>query len=113
MLGQDVAAFISVSIDGSEYFKGFVEKAKATSEILECHAITGAGSHMLKVRTTNTSSLEDLLVRIQSWPGVSSTSTSVILSVGKESPSVPLELVTTSDEDERGPELMEARRAHW
>lgn len=90
-LGQDVTAFISVSIDGSEYFPDFVQHCRETPEILECHAITGSGSHMLKVRTHSTSSLERLLGRIQSWPGVSATTTSVVLSVAKESLRVPLE----------------------
>ena len=90
-MGQSVTAFISVSIDGSEYFPEFVQHARDTPEILECHAITGAGSHMLKVRTTSTASLERLLARIQSWPGVSSTTTNVVLSVAKESLKVPLD----------------------
>ncbi|MGD8289788.1 MAG: Lrp/AsnC family transcriptional regulator [Gemmatimonadota bacterium] len=90
-LGHGVTAFIFVSIDGSEYFPEFVEHSRETPEILECHAITGAGSHMLKIRTSSTSSLERLLATIQSWPGVSSTTTSVVLSVAKESLKVPLD----------------------
>jgi Lrp/AsnC family leucine-responsive transcriptional regulator len=99
-LGHDVTAFISVSIDGSEYFPDFVRHARETPEVLECHAITGSGSHMLKVRTHNTASLERLLALVQSWPGVSSTTTSVVLSVAKESLAVPIELV---GEDARNP----------
>jgi Lrp/AsnC family leucine-responsive transcriptional regulator len=53
-------------------------------EILECHAITGEGTHLLKVRTANTASLEKLLARIQAWAGVVSTQTSVVLSTSKE-----------------------------
>jgi len=45
----------------------------------------GDGSHLLKVRAENTNSLEKLLSRIQSWPGVLSTKTSVVLSTIKES----------------------------
>ena len=90
-LGQDVSAFILVSIDGSQHFDCFVENARTTPEILECHAITGMGSHMLKVRTTNTSTLEKLLAQIQSWEGVRSTTTSVVLSVAKETMSIPLD----------------------
>lgn len=96
-LGYGVTAFISVSIDGSEYFPEFVDHARETPEILECHAITGSGSHMLKIRTHSTSSLEKLLGRIQSWPGVSSTTTSVVLSVAKESLKVPLDQLESAE----------------
>lgn len=89
-LGQDVTAFIAVGIDGSQHFPGFVEHARTHPEILECHAITGSGSHMLKVRTASTSTLERLLAQIQSWPGVGWTTTSVVLSVAKETFVVPL-----------------------
>jgi Lrp/AsnC family leucine-responsive transcriptional regulator len=45
---------------------------------------------MLKVRTERTSTLERLLSQIQSWPGVTWTTTSVVLSVAKETLVVPL-----------------------
>ncbi|MBK9227483.1 MAG: Lrp/AsnC ligand binding domain-containing protein [Ignavibacteria bacterium] len=38
-------------------------------EVLECHSITGDGSHILKIRVENTLALEKLLSKIQSWPG--------------------------------------------
>lgn len=89
-LGQDVTAFISVGIDGSQHYPDFVDHARTHPEILECHAITGSGSHMLKIRTESTSTLERLLAQIQSWPGVTWTTTSVVLSVAKETLVVPL-----------------------
>jgi Lrp/AsnC family leucine-responsive transcriptional regulator len=89
-LGLDVTAFITVGIDGSDYYADFVKNALDTPEILQCHAVTGGGSHMLKVRTASTSSLERLLAKIQAWPGVSSTRTSVVLSSAKESTKIVL-----------------------
>ena len=59
-------------------------------EILECHSITGEGSHMLKIRTENTTSLEKLLSKIQSWPGVKSSKTSIVLSTLKETTNLSL-----------------------
>src|SRR3712207_8039888 len=56
----------------------------AHAEVLECHSITGQGSHLLKVRTDSTSGLEALLAEIQSWPGVQWTNTSIVLSTVKE-----------------------------
>ena len=53
-------------------------------EVLECHSITGQGSHVLKIRTDSTSTLEALLAEIQSWPGVQWTTTSIVLSTIKE-----------------------------
>ena len=52
--------------------------------MLECHSITGQGSHLIKIRTESTSGLEALLAEIQSWPGVQWTNTSIVLSTVKE-----------------------------
>jgi Lrp/AsnC family leucine-responsive transcriptional regulator len=84
-LGKDVTAFIRVTVDSSKHFASLIEHANATDEVLECHAVTGEGTHVLKVRTENTSSLEKLLSKIQAWPGVVGTLTSVVLSSSKES----------------------------
>lgn len=83
-LGKDITAFITVTVDSSRHFGTFLEHAAAVDEILECHAMTGEGTHILKVRTENTASLEKLLARIQSWQGVVKTTTSVVLSTAKE-----------------------------
>jgi Lrp/AsnC family leucine-responsive transcriptional regulator len=83
-LGKDITAFVLVSIDSSKYYPLFIERAMEVDEILECHSITGEGSHLLKVRTENTTTLEKLLSRIQSWPGVIGTKTSIVLSTIKE-----------------------------
>lgn len=83
-VGKDVTAIILVTVDSSKHFSSFIEHANTTDEILECHAVTGQGTHLLKVRTENTSTLEKLLSKIQAWPGVVETLTSVILSTSKE-----------------------------
>jgi len=84
MLGKDITAFIFVFIDSSKNYPLFIERAMEVDEILECHSITGEGSHLLKVKTENTSTLEKLLARIQSWPGVTGTRTNIVLSTIKE-----------------------------
>ncbi|MBW7888270.1 MAG: Lrp/AsnC family transcriptional regulator [Bacteroidetes bacterium] len=83
-VGKDITAFIKVSVDKSKHYQAFIEQAKLLDEVLEIHAITGDGSHLLKVRTENTSSLEKLLSKIQAWNGVTMTSTSLVLSTHKE-----------------------------
>ncbi len=83
-LGRDVTAFILVTVDSSKHYPAFIEHANSTDEILECHAVTGKGTHLLKVTTENTASLEKLLSKIQAWAGVVGTLTSVVLSSSKE-----------------------------
>ncbi len=83
-LGKDITAFIMVSVDTSKHFHAFLDHVEPMEEILECHAITGEGSHVLKIRTGNTASLEKLLGKIQSWPGVLGTKTHLVLSTSKE-----------------------------
>lgn len=88
--GLDVAAFIFVSVESSTNYNDFLQAANQHAEVLEVHAITGEGSHLLKIRTWNTSTLEVLLGEIQRWPGVRSTRTSVVLSTHKETTSLPI-----------------------
>lgn len=88
----DILAFIFVEVDGSDNYPKFVEKVTEEPEVLECHSITGDGSHILKVRTENTESLEQLLSKLQSWHGVSKTRSNVVLTSFKETRELPLEL---------------------
>jgi Lrp/AsnC family leucine-responsive transcriptional regulator len=90
-LGMDVTAYVIVSIDTSKHFEEFLRHVDRNPEILECHAITGEGSHLLKLRTWNTASLEQLLSAIQSWRGVLGTRTSVVLSTRKETLSISID----------------------
>jgi Lrp/AsnC family leucine-responsive transcriptional regulator len=90
-LGRDITAFIFVTSDSSKHYGQLVDHAAALDDILECHAITGEGSHLLKVRTANTASLERLLAKIQAWPGVLSTRTNLVLSTSKESMRIRVE----------------------
>lgn len=82
--GFDVTAFILVIMSSSDHYEELVEAADSTTEVLECHSITGEGSHLLKIRTHNTSSLEALLRKIQKWPGVLQTHTMIVMSTYKE-----------------------------
>jgi Lrp/AsnC family transcriptional regulator, leucine-responsive regulatory protein len=83
-VGKDITAFIVVVVDSSKHYHQFVERSNHAPEILECHAVTGEGTHLLKIRTENTSTLEQLLSTIQSWAGVTSTRTQLVLSTSKE-----------------------------
>jgi Lrp/AsnC family transcriptional regulator, leucine-responsive regulatory protein len=83
-LGNDITAFIIVAVDSSKHYGQFIEHTLAQDEVMECHAITGEGTHLLKIRTCNTASLERLLAKIQAWTGVQHTHTSLVLSSAKE-----------------------------
>lgn len=89
----DITAFIFVEVDGSERYTGFVEHISNHPEVLECHSITGDGSHILKVRTKNTESLEKFLSLVQSWDGVARTRSNIVLSTFKETRNIPIEQI--------------------
>jgi Lrp/AsnC family leucine-responsive transcriptional regulator len=79
-LGLDVAAFIGVSTDRPVAVRAIEAAVTAMDEVLECHHVTGAHTLMLKVKTHNTETLEDLIDRVRSLEGVSRTETMVVLS---------------------------------
>jgi Lrp/AsnC family leucine-responsive transcriptional regulator len=88
----DITAFIFVEVDGSHFYEEFVQKALHDPEIQECHSITGEGSHLLKIRTSDTTAFERLLSRIQSWKGVKKTRSNLVLSSFKETRELPVHL---------------------
>ena len=88
--GFDLMAFITVFMKSSKKFQELSDHVKETPEILECHAVLGEGSHMLKVLVKGTEDLEKLLAQIQSWPGVLRTVTSFVLSTIKETTNIKL-----------------------
>ena len=90
-LHVDITAFIRVRIDGSEHYAGFVKAVSKMAEVQELHSVTGEGSHMLKIRTKSTTTLESLLARLQALPGVHGTTTSIVLSTLKETTILPVE----------------------
>ncbi|MEX0736609.1 MAG: Lrp/AsnC family transcriptional regulator [Bacteroidota bacterium] len=89
-LGKDIAAFVVVTVDSSKHYSTFVDHLQGMDDVLECHAITGEGTHLLKIRTENTTSLEKLLAKLQSWTGVVKTTTSIILSTPKETTAIKI-----------------------
>ena len=89
-LGLDVSAIITVISGSSQYYKEVTIEAKKTSEVVQCFSTTGNGSHTLLVTTKNSNTLEELLRKIQSWPGVTRTETQIILSSYKDGIILPL-----------------------
>lgn len=95
--GYDIVAFIFVEVDNSSYYTPFVEKMVREPEVLECHSITGDGSHVLKITTRNTVTLEKLLSRIQSLEGVKKTRSNIVLSNFKQTRELPIDMVDPTD----------------
>ncbi|MEX1011908.1 MAG: Lrp/AsnC family transcriptional regulator [Balneolaceae bacterium] len=87
----DITAFIFVEVDGSDNYPVFVNRVVGEPEVLECHSITGDGSHVLKVRTHNTETFEKFLSKVQSWSGVKRTRSNIVLSSFKETRQLPVE----------------------
>jgi Lrp/AsnC family leucine-responsive transcriptional regulator len=107
-LALDITAFIMVRVDSSTHYPKFLAKAVGHEEVMECHAITGEASHILKIRTRNTGTLEKLLAEIQRWPGVIGTRTNLVLSTHKESLALPFMHVEEIISENRS--LKEGRR---
>ncbi len=85
-------------VDRSRYFTEFVDRAMELEEVQEVHSITGEGSHIIRVCTRNTASLERLLSKIQAWPGVHGTSTSIVLTSFKDTRSLRVEPMRLHEE---------------
>ncbi|WP_224364538.1 Lrp/AsnC family transcriptional regulator [Hyalangium versicolor] len=84
-LGKDITAFIGVNIEHPKYFEGFAKKVMAMPEVLEAHRVAGQDSYILKVRTANTKSLDQLLVEtLRTISGVTRTHTTIVLTSIKE-----------------------------
>lgn len=84
-LGKDITAFIGVSIEHPKYFEGFAKKVLAMPEVLEAHRVAGQDSYLLKVRTSNTRTLDSLLVEtLRTISGVTRTHTTIVLTSIKE-----------------------------
>jgi len=89
-VGLDVAAIITIMSDSSQYYKEVTAAAHDTPEVVQCFSTTGNGSHTLFINTKNSKTLEDLLRKVQSWPGVMRTETQIILSSYKTGMVVPI-----------------------
>jgi Lrp/AsnC family leucine-responsive transcriptional regulator len=88
--GYDIMAYILVMMESSKYYKSLISHVEKLPQILECHSVLGEGSHLLKAICKNTEALEKLLSEIQSWPGVTATKTTFVLSTIKETTEIDI-----------------------
>ena len=96
MVGKDVTAFIGVSIGHPRTINLFEETVAQVPDVLECHHVTGEHTVLLKIKTHNTASLEQLIRLIRLIDGVTRTETMVVLSTHTER----AQIAVTADESQ-------------
>lgn len=87
LLGKGVLAFVLVSADSWMGDSGAA--FSGVQEIMEAHVIAGAASVLVKVRTSTTEQLQDVLRRIYDISGVTGTEAVVVLETFFERPVQP------------------------
>ena len=83
-LGCDITAFIGVLTSHPRSIHDVEEQIESRPEVLECHHVTGAYTLLLKVKTSNTTTLEELISHLRSIEGVARTETMIVLSTHTE-----------------------------
>jgi Lrp/AsnC family leucine-responsive transcriptional regulator len=90
-MGNDIRAFVGVRIAHPRHHDVFIRRIQAIPEVLECHRVAGLDSYELKVVTRDTEALDDLLSgTLRRIPGVTRTTTTIVLATVKETTAVPL-----------------------
>jgi Lrp/AsnC family leucine-responsive transcriptional regulator len=59
-LGRPICAIVTVSVERGSY-ESFLELVRANTAVLECHRVTGAATHLLKVQVADMAALEELV----------------------------------------------------
>ncbi len=87
---KTLTAMMFISLERPQFTDKFIEVIRLEDDILECHYLAGDFDYLLKIMTTDTSTLEKLLNRLKSVRGVQKTRTIVVLSTEKNNYSVSL-----------------------
>lgn len=90
--GLDLKVFITIHTESSKHYESLTKHVNETDEILECFAVLGEGSHIMKAVVKDSESLENLLGRIQSWEGVKRTHSRFVLSTIKETTKINVKI---------------------
>ena len=89
-LGLTLLAFVLVDVEFNATGADLMQKLASEEHVLEAHTVTGTAFCILKVRTTGTEQLNEVIFRIMGVPGVRNTNTLIVLHSYKESTAVPL-----------------------
>ena len=93
MVGLPHVAFCQVTLsEGSEFAMDEPIVARICEEpgVLEFHRIAGEDCYLIKIRTSTSKELEQVLRRVRAIRGVARTRTTIVLSTEHEQPSVDL-----------------------
>ena len=91
-LGLKLTAFVAIRLENNSSCLAVLPAFEQFPEIEEVHSVAGEVDVLLKVRTSDPKSLENLIYRIKAVEGVARTTSSVVLSTSLEGrPLVPLE----------------------
>lgn len=85
---KELTAFMFISLEKPSFAKGFLQFVQRENDILECHYLTGNYDYVLKIVTNSPFTLEKLLNKIKSVPGIVNTYTNVVLATCKNNESV-------------------------
>ena len=98
-LGCPVTAFVAVALERPEHRAPFAELVRELPEVQECHHIAGDFDYMLKVRCAALLDLERIVGEtIKGLAGVVRTRTTIALSAVKETPALPLPVISISED---------------
>ncbi|WHH59608.1 Lrp/AsnC family transcriptional regulator [Petroclostridium sp. X23] len=85
---KELTAFMFISLESPKYNDGFQQFVRKEHSILECHYIVGNYDYLIKIVTETPSTLERVLNKIKSQPGIIKTYTNVVLDTVKNSHSI-------------------------
>lgn len=83
-IGLKLTAFVAVQLESNSTCRTLLPEFQTFPEIEEVHSVAGEIDVILKVHTSDTKTLEDLLYRIKTIKGISRMTTRVVLSTELE-----------------------------
>lgn len=89
-LGRPVLAFVQVEVAGAKEDAAFRKAIKRLPEVLECHAVTGACSYLLKLRAGSLAEVEAFVAEtLRPMAGMTRVESRLATSTVKETAVVP------------------------
>jgi len=82
-LGNDIAAWMEVSLEHPKHYEAFAARVRDIDNILTCHYLTGDFDFMLHIVARSSEALEAIHRRIKGLEGVSATKTHFVLKTVK------------------------------
>ena len=96
-MGNDIRALVGVRISHPKHHDAFTRRILMIDDVLECHRVAGLDSYVLKVVSRNTETLDELISgTLRRIPGVTRTTTTIVLATVKETTVVPLQMSATT-----------------